>query len=77
MEADYTDDIALLAYTPTKAESLLHSLKQATGGIGLYVNANKMEYICFNKKKRHLHTKWWFFEIRGQVHVPWKQHLIY
>ena len=50
MNADYTDDIALFANTPTQAESLLHSLKQAAGGIGLHVNADKMEYMCFNRK---------------------------
>ena len=26
----------------------MHRLEQATGGIGLHVNANKMEYMCFN-----------------------------
>ena len=31
-------DIALLADTPTQAESLLHSLEQAAAGIGLHVN---------------------------------------
>ena len=46
----YTDDIALLANTPTPAESLLLSLEQAAGVIGLYVNADKMEYMCFNQK---------------------------
>ena len=50
MDADYTDDIALLANTPTQAESLLHSLEQAEGGIDLYVNADKTEYMCFNQK---------------------------
>ena len=30
---DYVDDIALLANTPAQAESLLHSLERATGGI--------------------------------------------
>ena len=39
----------LLANTPTQAKSLLHSLKQAAGGIDLDVNADKMEYICFNQ----------------------------
>ena len=29
MDADYADDIALLANTPTQAESLLRSLEQA------------------------------------------------
>ena len=42
-DADYADDIALWANTPAKAESPLHSLEQATGNIGLHVNADKME----------------------------------
>ena len=42
---DYADNIALLANTSTQVESLLHSLKQAAVGIGLYVNANKTEYM--------------------------------
>ena len=32
-DVDYTDDIALLANTPAQAESLLHSLEKAAGGI--------------------------------------------
>ena len=31
-------------------ETLLHSLERASTGIGLHINANKMEYICFNKR---------------------------
>ena len=50
MDTDYADVIALLANTTTQAESLLHSLEQAVGGIGLYVNVDKIEYKCFNKK---------------------------
>ena len=46
---DYTDGIALLANTPTQAESLLHSLEQTAGGIVLHVNADKM-YLCLNQK---------------------------
>ena len=30
-----------------QAKSLLHSLKQKAGDIGLYVNANNIEYMCF------------------------------
>ena len=33
-DADYADDIELLANTPAQAESLLHSLEQTAGGIG-------------------------------------------
>ena len=47
-DTDYTNAIALLANTPTQAESLLYSLEQAAGDIGLHVNAEKMEYMCFN-----------------------------
>ena len=49
-DTDNADDIGLLANNPTQAKSLLHSLEQATGGIGLYVNADKMEYMYFNHK---------------------------
>ena len=48
-DADYTDDIAKLANTPDQAETLPHSLEQATAGIGLYVNAHKTEYMCYNQ----------------------------
>ena len=46
-DADYTDDIALLTSIPTQAESLPHSLKQASGSIGLHVNADKTEFMYF------------------------------
>ena len=39
-DVDYVDNQKLLANTPPQAEPQLHSLKQAVGGIGLYVNAN-------------------------------------
>ena len=45
-DADYANDIALLANTPNKAETLLHSLERAAAGIGLHVNAHKSEYMC-------------------------------
>ena len=48
-DADYADDIAILANTPNQAETLLHSLERAATGIGLYVNAHKPEYMCFNQ----------------------------
>ena len=47
---DYTNDIAFLANTPAQAETLLHSLEQAAGGIDLHVNADKTEYMCFNQR---------------------------
>ena len=50
--ADSTDDIALddIANTPVQAESQLQSLERAASGIGLYVNAGKTEYMCFNQR---------------------------
>ena len=50
MDADYTNDIVLLANTPVQAENLLLSLEQAAAGIGLHVNAHKMEYMSFNQR---------------------------
>ena len=48
-DADYADDIMILANTPNQAEILLHSLEQAPTGISLHVNAHKTEYMCFNE----------------------------
>ena len=44
-DADYADDIAILANTPDQAETLLHSLERAAASIGLHVNAHKTEYM--------------------------------
>ena len=48
-DADYADDIALLANTPNQAETLLHSLERAAAGIGLHVNAHNTEYMCYTQ----------------------------
>ena len=48
-DADYADDIAILANTPNQAETLQHSLELAAAGIGLHVNAHKTEYMCYNQ----------------------------
>ena len=48
-DADYADDIAILANTPNQAETLLDSLEQAAASIGLHVNAHKTEYMCYNQ----------------------------
>ena len=47
-DADYTGDIALLANTLAQVKSLLHSLEQAAGSIGLHGNTDKTEPLCFN-----------------------------
>ena len=46
---DYADDIVLLTNTPIQAQTLLHSLEWTDTGIGLHVNADKTEYMCFNQ----------------------------
>ena len=56
-DADYADDMALLVNTLAQAEFLPHSQERAAAGIGPHLNAHKTEYMCFNKKKSHLHTK--------------------
>ena len=47
---DYAGDRTLLADTITQAESLLHSLERAAGGMGLHVNADKTDFTCFNQR---------------------------
>ena len=71
-DADSADAIAPLANTPTQAESLLHRPRRAANGIGLHVNADKTEYMCFNQGGdiSTLNTS-------GQVHLPRKHRLIY
>ena len=48
-DADYADDLALLANTPNQAETLLHSLERVAAGIGLHINAHKTEYMYYNQ----------------------------
>ena len=48
-DADYADEITILANAPAEAKTLLHSLELAAADIGLYVNAHKKEYMCFNQ----------------------------
>ena len=48
-DADYADDIVILANTPNLVETLLHSLEGAAAGIGVHVNAHKTEYMYFNQ----------------------------
>ena len=48
-DADYADDIAILANAPAQTETLLHCLERSAAGIGLHVNAQKTEYMCFNQ----------------------------
>ena len=49
-DAYYANDLTLPANTPALAESLLNSLERAAGGIGLHLNADKSEFMCFNQR---------------------------
>ena len=49
-DADYMDDLPLLANAQTQAKSQLHCLEKAVGGIGFQVNANKTVLIFLNKE---------------------------
>ena len=48
-DADYADDIAILANSPNQPKTQLHSLERAAAGNGLHVNAHKTQYMCYNQ----------------------------
>ena len=45
-DAEYADELALLANTAAQAKTLLECLERPAAGIGLHVNAG---YMCFNQ----------------------------
>ena len=55
-DADYADDLALLADTLAQAESMLHSLEEAAKNIGLYVNSDKTGFMSFKIKETSPHS---------------------
>ena len=55
-QTQYTHDRALLAKTPAQAKSWLHCLKPTVRAIGLYVNANKLQFM-FQTIWSYLHFK--------------------
>ena len=48
-DADYADDLAVLADVLKDATFLLQSIERTAKEIGLYLNADKTEFICFNQ----------------------------
>ena len=48
-DADYADDIAILANTPNQAETQLNSFERAATGISIHVNVHKTEYMWYNQ----------------------------
>ena len=49
MDADYTNDPALLANTPAQVEFLLYKLEQAVEGIDLHLKANQSTCVLNEK----------------------------
>ena len=49
-DTDYADNLAPLTNTPARRETLLHKKEQAARDMGLNLNANKIELMCFNQK---------------------------
>ena len=54
-DVDYADDIALLANTPGRAQTLQHNLEWAAASIDLHINVDKTHVLW--SKRRHLHIK--------------------
>ena len=54
-DAHYTGDLALPENIHFQTNSLLHILEQAARGVGLYVNSDKTQIICLNKRKPFSH----------------------
>ena len=48
-DADYVEDLALLAYSFAQTKSLLLPLEQAARSIGVYITLDKTEFMCFNQ----------------------------
>ena len=46
---DCAEDLAVLADVLKDTTFLLHSIERTTKMIGLYLNADKTEFICFNQ----------------------------
>ena len=49
-DADYADDLAIISDYLSDSSALLHKLEEAASEIGLYVNAKKTEFICYNQQ---------------------------
>ena len=48
-DADYTEDLLLLTNISTQTEFLQLSLEQVPRGIGLYLESDKTEFMCFKE----------------------------
>ena len=59
-DADYADDLALLANRLAQVEFLLHNLEQAAGSIDHYASESKTVYVL-NKEEPFNHMEIWSF----------------
>ena len=48
-DANYANNMPILANAPAQAETLLHGLVWGAAGISLHLNAHKTEFMCFNQ----------------------------
>ena len=55
-DADYADDIALIADNNTDAQKLLHLLEESAAIVGLHINATKTEYISYHQNDNPIDT---------------------
>ena len=53
-DADFADDIALLAGSLSDAQALLTSLESAANCVGLYLNDKKTEFMALNTHDHHI-----------------------
>lgn len=56
-DADFADDIALIAGSLSDAQALLSSIESAANCIGLYLNEKKTEYITINIQDQEFQMK--------------------
>ena len=75
-DADYADDLALLANTPNQAETLLHSLERAAAGIGPPCQCKQNRIYVLQPNGQHYHTRRSLSETSQQIPLPRKQRLI-
>ena len=69
--ADYTDDLALLANAPAQAKSQMCSLKQAARDIDVYINANKTEIMYFKQEGAIPTLSGNLQKLVEPIHIPW------
>ena len=70
-DADDADGQELLANTPVQAKYQLHTLEQAAGDTGLYVNVNETEFNCFKGE----FANWKGPDIRIVLKKTWGQRM--